>query len=73
VITSIKDQGSCGCCWAFATAAYGESKLILANSQYTINNINLSEQYLLKCTKYGDCQGGYLEYAMQSGTQVPTE
>jgi len=72
-VTSVKDQGSCGCCWSFATAAYAESKLILENSQYTISNINLSEQYLLKCTKYGTCQGGYLEYAFQQGLKMPTE
>lgn len=29
VITSIKDQGECGCCWSFATIAMSESSLIL--------------------------------------------
>lgn len=70
-VTSIKNQGSCGCCWAFAAVAYVESKLIIAG-QYTTDNIDLSEQYMLQCTKYSNCEGGYLEYALESVRTVPT-
>ncbi len=44
-VSSVKDQGYCGSCWAFATAAYAESSLII-NNGYN-NSIDLSEQYLL--------------------------
>lgn len=40
-VTSIKNQKSCGCCWAFATVAYSESKLII-EGKYTVDNINLA-------------------------------
>jgi C1A family cysteine protease len=59
VITSIKDQGKCGACWTFATNAYGESRMLLKNLT-TNPDINLSEQFLLKCTPQCDCDGGYL-------------
>lgn len=58
-MTPIKDQGSCGACWAFAAAAYAESKLIIAG-KYTADNIDLSEQYIFECTTDSDCNGGYL-------------
>lgn len=48
IITSIKDQGNCGACWAFVTAAHAESLLI---KQGRFNaSIDLSERYLLQCT-----------------------
>jgi C1A family cysteine protease len=72
LITSVKNQGACGCCWAFATVAYAESRLIGMNAKYTIQNTDLSEQYMLECTKNSDCTGGYLEYAFQTGQEIPT-
>lgn len=63
MVTSIKEQGDCGCCWAFATCALAESSLIL--KQLATSSVDLSEQYLLKCTPGGDCEGGYLEYALK--------
>jgi C1A family cysteine protease len=44
-VTVPKDQGFCGDCWAFATAGYCESSLII-NNGYS-KDIDLSEQYLL--------------------------
>lgn len=61
-VTSIKDQGWCGSCWAFAAAAYCESNLIINNG--IKNDIDLSEQYLLECTPESDCKGGFPAYAL---------
>ena len=73
VITSVKDQGSCGSCWAFGCAANAESVLIL-NGWENIN-VDLSEQYLLECTKESDCGGTYyVEYVMDEALEgVPRE
>jgi hypothetical protein len=69
-MTPIKDQGSCGSCWAFGAVGGTEA-------QYQINRgnpntgIDLSEQNLLQCSG-GSCSGWYLSYAldflMSSGT-----
>jgi C1A family cysteine protease len=57
-ITSIKDQGDCGSCWAFATTAVLESMVKI--SKNLSENIDLSEQMLLSCSKAGNCiEGGY--------------
>ena len=53
--TSVKDQKSCGSCWAFSTAGMYESVLL----KHGINT-NLSEQWLVSCNTDGwGCNGGY--------------
>jgi len=55
-ITSIKNQGSCGSCWAFAAAGATEA---ITNLFFNQNlNLDLSEQDLLSCSGAGDCDGG---------------
>jgi C1A family cysteine protease len=62
-VTSVKNQGECGSCWAFGVAAYIESKLIIERN-YPITT-DLSEQYLLSCTPGSDCGGGDPSVALQ--------
>jgi C1A family cysteine protease len=61
-VTSIKNQGSCGCCWSFASTAMYESQLLFQNK----GNFGLSEEASLQCTSFyadggrvSDCSGGY--------------
>jgi len=69
-MTSVKNQGSCGSCWAFASIGGMEA-------QYQINKgnpstgIDLSEQNVLQCSG-GSCSGWYLgstlDFLKNSGT-----
>jgi hypothetical protein len=73
-ITSIKDQGNCGSCWAFATTALLEAMVKI--SKHITQDVNLSEQMLLSCSGAGDCLiGGYAHKAAQyiRTTGIPTE
>ncbi|KAI7753804.1 hypothetical protein M8C21_003186, partial [Ambrosia artemisiifolia] len=62
-IAAIKDQGSCGCCWAFSTIGAVEA----LNQIVTGNLITLSEQELVDCdTSYSlGCNGGYVNHAFE--------
>lgn len=73
VVTPIKNQGSCGSCWAFSSTAEYESKIaILTNGTL----YDLSEQYVLKCeTNSFGCNGGYPQRALEliNRTGIPLE
>ncbi len=57
-MTSVKNQGSCGSCWAFASIGMWEPSINIAvdSAEY---DLNLSEQQLVSCARsYWDCDGG---------------
>lgn len=54
-VTPVRNQSSCGSCWAFATAAALESSYLIRNNQ----TIKVSEQHLLSCSRSGSCDGGW--------------
>ncbi|EYU36591.1 hypothetical protein ABFS82_14G282600 [Erythranthe guttata] len=60
-VAAIKNQGSCGSCWAFSTVAAVEG----INQIVTGNLTELSEQELIDCdTSYNNgCNGGLMDYA----------
>ena len=64
-VTSIKDQGWCGSCWAFAGVATEESMWAIAN-HVSNPTINLSEQTLVSCdTANQGCCEGYMDLAAE--------
>ena len=47
ILTEIKNQGKCGSCWAFTTAAVVEGRYAYKNPNWKIQN--LSPQELVDC------------------------
>jgi cathepsin L len=67
ILPEIKDQGSCGSCWAFSACAVYETAF--RKFYGTARPIDLSEQDLVDCAQAtdgsdaGSCNGGYSDYA----------
>ncbi len=55
-MTSVKDQGQCGGCWAFAAVAATEAKYNIEQKNSGLA-LNLSEQDLISCSDAGGCDG----------------
>ncbi|KAL7732354.1 hypothetical protein ACLKA6_004338 [Drosophila palustris] len=71
-VTPVKNQGSCGSCWAFSATGVLESHHFIKNGQL----VALSEQHLVDCTRgspyyQNGCQGGWparaLTYVKDNG------
>ncbi len=56
-VSPVRDQQSCGSCWAFAAVAMYESNYLKVRGSSSMS-VNASEQHVLDCVD-GDCDGGF--------------
>lgn len=61
VITEIRDQSNCGCCWAFGAASAASDRLCIATNGTVA--LSLSAQDLCFCGSGNGCGGGFLQVA----------
>ncbi len=69
-LPSVKNQGSCGSCWAFGTVAPLECNIKIKDGVEE----DLSEQWLVSCNQDGySCSGGWWchDYFMENGKTDP--
>jgi len=70
-VTPVRDQGQCGCCWAFSTCAEMESQ-ILVKGYATKPTLVLAPQQFVDCDSSNNaCSGGFYvnawQYAYKNG------
>jgi cathepsin L len=63
-VTAVKQQGSCGSCWAFATTGMIEGAWQIASGSLQ----TISEQQFLDCSGAGSCSGGVMDWAIDYAT-----
>jgi cathepsin L len=69
-VNPVKNQGTCGSCWAFSTIGSVESAFAIKTGKLP----QLSEQQLVQCSKgfgNGGCSGGFMEYAFKYAETYP--
>ncbi|EFC49261.1 predicted protein [Naegleria gruberi] len=74
-VPAIRDQQTCGACWAFSANYVLAHRLCIATNGQT--NVVLSPEYQVQCdTMNKACQGGYLKYSWtfleNTGTPLDT-
>jgi len=63
-MTSVKNQGSCGSCWAFSAVGTVEATYNIATGNPNLD-LDLSEEYLVSdCLPNNSCCGGWMETAL---------
>jgi xylem cysteine proteinase len=62
-VNAVKNQGSCGSCWAFSAIAALEGHHAINNAKLE----NFSEQHIVDCSKNGNagCNGGWMDNAFE--------
>lgn len=71
-VTPVRNQGSCGSCWAHSAVGNMESLWYLANKGSMSKPVPLSVEQVVECDAHDDaCYGGYMkggfEYAIEHG------
>jgi len=63
-MTPVKNQGSCGSCWAFSAVGVVEAMYNISTNDPNLD-LNLSEEYLVSdCLSGHTCCGGWMEAAL---------